>query len=24
VPVKWELHVFPLDRTRAPVDIRHK
>jgi hypothetical protein len=24
VPVKWQLHVFPLDRTRAPVDIRHK
>lgn len=24
VPVKWELQVFPLDRTRAPVDIRHK
>jgi len=24
VPVKWELHVFPLDRTRAPVNIRHK
>ena len=24
VPVKWDLHVFPLDRTRAPVDIRHK
>jgi len=24
VPVKWELHVFPLDRTRAPVEIRHK
>lgn len=24
VPVKWELHVFPLDRTRAPLDIRHK
>ena len=24
VPVKWELHVFPLDRTRAPVSIRHK
>jgi cytochrome c biogenesis DsbD-like protein len=24
VPVKWELHVFPLDRTRAPVAIRHK
>ncbi len=24
VPVKWDLHVFPLDRTRASVDIRHK
>ena len=24
VPVKWELHVFPLDRTRAPANIRHK
>jgi hypothetical protein len=24
VPVKWQLHVYPLDRTRAPVDIRHK
>ena len=24
VPVKWELQVFPLDRTRAPIDIRHK
>jgi hypothetical protein len=24
VPVKWQLHVFPLDRTRAPVNIRHK
>jgi len=24
VPVKWDLQVFPLDRTRAPVDIRHK
>ena len=24
VPVKWELHVFPLDRARAPVAIRHK
>lgn len=24
VPVKWDLRVFPLDRTRAPVDIRHK
>ncbi len=24
VPVKWELRVFPLDRTRAPVEIRHK
>ena len=24
VPVKWRLQVFPLDRTRAPVEIRHK
>ena len=24
VPVKWQLQVFPLDRTRAPLDIRHK
>jgi len=24
VPVKWQLQVFPLDRTRAPIDIRHK
>jgi hypothetical protein len=24
VPVKWQLQVLPLDRTRAPVDIRHK
>jgi hypothetical protein len=24
VPVKWEVKVFPLDRTRAPVNIRHK
>jgi hypothetical protein len=24
VPVKWQLKVLPLDRTRAPVDIRHK
>jgi hypothetical protein len=24
VPVKWTLHVFPLDRTRAPAHIRHK
>ncbi len=24
IPVKWQLKVFPLDRTRAPVDIRHK
>jgi hypothetical protein len=24
VPVKWQLKVFPLDRTRAPVEIRHK
>lgn len=24
VPVRWQLQVFPLDRTRAPVEIRHK
>jgi hypothetical protein len=24
VPVKWELHIYPLDRTRAPEDMRHK
>ncbi len=24
VPVKWQLQVSPLDRTRAPEDIRHK
>lgn len=24
VPVKWKLQVFPLDRVRAPEDIRHK
>ena len=24
IPVKWRLQVFPLDRTRAPVEIRHK
>jgi hypothetical protein len=24
VPVKWQIEVFPLDRTRAPVEIRHK
>jgi hypothetical protein len=24
VPVKWQLGVQPLDRTRAPVGIRHK
>jgi Thiol:disulfide interchange protein DsbD, N-terminal len=24
VPVKWEVEVFPLDRVRAPLDIRHK
>jgi hypothetical protein len=24
VAVKWQLQVFPLDRTRAPLDIRHK
>ena len=24
VPVTWQLQVFPLDRTRAPLEIRHK
>jgi hypothetical protein len=24
VPVRWELQVFPLDRVRAPEEIRHK
>ena len=24
VPVKWQLQVLPLDRVRAPVEIRHK
>ena len=24
VPLKWQLQVFPLDRTRAPENIRHK
>jgi hypothetical protein len=24
VPVKWQLQLFPLDRARAPEDIRHK
>ncbi len=24
VPLKWNVQVFPLDRTRSPVDIRHK
>jgi hypothetical protein len=24
VPVKWPLQLFPVARTRAPVDIRHK
>jgi hypothetical protein len=24
VPVEWQLHVLPLDRQRAPEDIRHK
>lgn len=24
VPVKWQLQVFSLDRTRAPLNIRHK
>jgi Disulphide bond corrector protein DsbC/AhpC/TSA family len=24
VPVQWQLHVLPLDRQRAPEDLRHK
>lgn len=24
VPLKWQIRVFPLDRTRAPLEIRHK
>lgn len=24
VPIKWQLQVLPLDRTRAPEDMRHK
>lgn len=24
VPLKWEVQVFPLDHSRAPVEIRHK
>ena len=24
VPVKWQIQVYPLDRTRAPIEIRHK
>jgi hypothetical protein len=24
IPIKWQLQVFPLDRTRAPVEVRHK
>jgi hypothetical protein len=24
VPVKWQLQIFPLDHSRAPVEIRHK
>ena len=24
VPVKWQVHVYPLDRVRAPLAIRHK
>jgi len=24
IPLKWQLQVLPLDRTRAPVEIRHK
>jgi hypothetical protein len=24
IPVSWQLQVLPLDRTRAPAEIRHK
>jgi hypothetical protein len=24
VPLKWQIRVLPLDRTRAPLEIRHK
>jgi hypothetical protein len=24
VPIEWQLQVLPLDRQRAPEDIRHK
>jgi hypothetical protein len=24
VPLRWQIQVFPLDRARAPVEIRHK
>jgi hypothetical protein len=24
VPVQWQLQIFPLDRTRAPAEVRHK
>jgi hypothetical protein len=24
LPVKWQLQILPLDRTRAPAEIRHK
>jgi hypothetical protein len=24
VPVKWQIQVYPLDRTRAPIEYRHK
>ena len=24
IPVKWQLQVLPLDRMRAPAEIRHK
>jgi hypothetical protein len=24
VPLEWHLHIVPLDRQRAPEDIRHK
>jgi hypothetical protein len=24
IPLKWHVQIFPLDRTRAPAEIRHK
>ena len=24
IPVKWQLQIFPLDRVRAPAEVRHK